>query len=156
MGDWGIDPDVALFIGGPKDGQIENVRGNRQQRYVIADDTFEIRSFADPMPMRMPHYRYGTYEHATVVGGGQVYSVMADRQENSLQEISDRVTYEVMYGAYPSRYVGNGWGSSGYHNHWALSSQLASLYYMDDYQKPKKSKEEALAWLNQTEGKDFL
>ncbi|OKI54551.1 hypothetical protein [Micromonospora sp. CB01531] len=154
MGTWGSDPDVALFVGGPKDGLIESIKGNRSQRYVIRQD-FQVWSFTDPGPIGRANYRYGHYEPAKTWCDGKVYTVMADKQRITLQEISDRVVREVAQ------------------QHWTLGITTAQQQraawgltvddlkkFMDDLFPPPDTRndEEKLSWLTEkTPGKrEFL
>ncbi len=158
--DWGNNRDIALFIGGPKDGTFENVRGARTQRYPIRMD-FEVWSFTDPHPVPRTNWRYGTYEHATVMIGGQVYGVMADRQETTLTDIQYRVEDEL-YGRL--RTVGNIWGVTTAPQQpfdadklWQdMQAMMAKLYYDYEPEPDNRTDEEKLAWIENGEGKDFL
>lgn len=139
MDDWGYNPDVALFVGGPKDGTYEDIGGVKT--IVIQEPVADLWSFSDPSPIFLTN-RY-TYIRGTVAlggAGGTTATVMYDQTWN-LMRVTRRAEDQWIWD--------QKWRNPQFNQAMKWFNGVVDF-------GPPKSPEEATAWLRDGKGKDFL
>lgn len=141
MDDWGRDPDVALFVGGPKHGDIEDIGKTQIMRMT---DTEDIYSWGSVAPKNI------VVRDWTYVRGG-VYIPKDNVKVTVMYDQSLRLD-GVMQAAESEWYFWQNWKTGG---KW-LTRPGSFFSWTDPLPDLKKTPEEALAWLHNGTGKDFL
>lgn len=138
MDDWGIDPDVALFVGGPKHCDIEAIGSTNLFRMTEAEDFY---TFGAVGPQRIPTREYTYLRNEVYIPRDNVkLTVMYERSIHPSQ---------VMQVAEAEWYFWQNWKNGGnWFNRPGFSYAFAGV--------AAKTPEEATAWLHNGTGKDFL
>lgn len=135
MVDWGSDPDVALFIGGPRHCDVENI-GKVQT--IRVQDTEDIWSFKSSAPMQIAVSDYTYIREKVVLPNGRRATVMRDQTLDRMRAA------QIAQSEWAFR--------SNWNSVWATSPPTNYRWLP----KPRKSPEEATAWLHDGKGKEFL
>lgn len=139
MDDWGKNPDVALFVGGPKHCDIENIGSTKQ---LFLREPMDIYTFGSALPQTI-YTNDCLYVRGQVsLRNGTVVTVMYDRQWKLAQVA--QVT-EVEWVSWKNWNMGMGGWFNGPGTVFSWTDPI-----------PRKTPEEATAWLYDGKGKDFL
>lgn len=138
MDDWGRNPDVALFVGGPRHCDIENIGSTTQ---VFLREPMDTYTFGSALPNTI-YTNDCLYVRGRVsLGNGTVVTVMYDRRWDLAQVAQ---VAEIEWVSWKN------WNAPGWFN------RPGTVFSWSDTLNPRKSPEEATAWLHDGKGKDFL
>lgn len=135
MDDWGRHPDVALFVGGPRHGDIENISGF-QEIQVAEPEVFYSLGSVTPQYVNTRMTRY--VREKVVLPNGLTATIMRDETQDPVRSA------QVAQSEWAFR--------ANWQSVWATPVPLNYRWLP----KPRKSPEEAVAWLHDGKGRDFL